>query len=276
MGRKKPARKKDKVVELAPFDKYYYYKKSVQAPENDIEFLARTYKDMYGKTAKIFREDFCGTHALCCEWAKMSDANLSIGIDIDPEPIEYGQTHYQSELTEEQQNRIEIQKADVLDTELPKADLVCALNFSYMCFKKRAVLKNYFANVYQSLSSDGVFVLDCFGGSKCFEANEEETEYEKYSYFWDQTNHNPITGNALFHIHFKRKGEKKREKVFTYDWRLWNIPELREILEEVGFKKTTVYWEGTTDEGEGDGEFNPSEIGEECESWIAYVVAAKS
>ena len=273
MGRKKP--KKTKA--LGDFDKYFYYKASVQAPENDIEFLEKTYKEMSGKAPHVFREDFCGTHALCCEWVKLKTNYEAIGVDIDPEPIEYGQKNYFSKLSELQQNRIHILQDNVLSAELPKADLVCAMNFSYMCFKDRSLLKTYFKNVYHSLNASGVFVLDCFGGSKCYEGNEEETEYEDegYSYFWDQTGYNPTNNHALFHIHFKRKGEPKRKKVFTYDWRLWSLAELQDILTEVGFKKPTVYWEGTTKDGEGNGEFSPSTEGEECESWIAYLAVLK-
>ena len=62
---------------------------------------------------------------------------------------------------------------------------------------------------------------------------------------------------------------------FTYDWRLRSIPELKDILEEVGFK-CTVYWEGTDEDGEGDGEFEPAEQGEDCESWVAYLVCQKA
>ena len=70
-------------------------------------------------------------------------------------------------------------------------------------------------------------------------------------------------------------GQKKNERVFTYDWRMWSIPELRDILFEVGFKKTHIYWEGTTKAGEGDGNFTRTEKGESCLSWIAYIAAEK-
>ena len=73
----------------------------------------------------------------------------------------------------------------------------------------------------------------------------------------------------------KRKGEKKRERVFSYDWRMWTIPELKEIMEDAGFKKVHVYWEGSDEDGDGDGEFTRVTQGEECESWVAYVVGEK-
>lgn len=258
------------------FDKYYYYHSSVQSSENDVEFFDKTYKKIRGKEAKIFREDFCGTHALSCEWVKLGKDKISYGFDIDQEPIDYGQIHYAKELNEHQRKRLNIANRDVLKANT-KSDITVAVNFSYFIFKKREILKAYFTNCYKSLNKNGVFVVDVFGGSACLEPNEEETEYTDrgYSYFWDQDNYNPITNEALFYIHFKRAGEKKRTKVFTYDWRMWSIPELTDILQEVGFKKSTVYWEGTDKSGSGNGIFKPTTKGECCEGWIAYIFAEK-
>lgn len=221
------------------------------------------------------REDFCGTFRVSCEWTKLNPKFAAIGVDIEDEPLDYGRQHNLASLSADQQERIHLVKGDVRSCELPSVDLACALNFSYFCFKNRQMLRSYFANVYQSLNPNGIFVMDCFGGSQCYEANEEETEYEDegFSYFWDQDNFDPVTNHSQFYIHFQRHGEKKRERIFSYDWRLWSLPELRDILEEVGFRNVTVYWEGTDEDGEGDGEFKPVDGGEECESWVAYLVA---
>ena len=62
----------------------------------------------------------------------------------------------------------------------------------------------------------------------------------------------------LCHIHFSFPDGSKIKKAFTYDWRLWTLPEIRELLLEAGFQRATVYWEGTNEETEeGDGEFTP-------------------
>ena len=64
------------------------------------------------------------------------------------------------------------------------------------------------------------------------------------------------------------------KKAFTYDWRLWTLPEIRELLIDCGFSQTTVYWEGTDPEtGEGNGEYSATESGDDDPSWIAYIVA---
>ena len=56
---------------------------------------------------------------------------------------------------------------------------------------------------------------------------------------------------------------------------MWGIAEIRDVLDDAGFSKTYVYWEGTDSDGEGNGEFTLTEEGEECESWVAYIVGAK-
>ena len=51
--------------------------------------------------------------------------------------------------------------------------------------------------------------------------------------------------------------------------------ELRELLEEAGFARVCVYWEGEDEDGEGDGEFTEEATGDADPAWIAYVVAEK-
>lgn len=266
---------KREVEGMSGFDKYKYYRESVQSPENDVVFFDNLYKENFNKEAIVLREDFCGTFAICCEWAKLSDQKKAIGVDLDVEPINYGMSHNLSILNEEQKQRINILQKNVLSPDLPPADIVAAQNFSYFLFKEREQLKEYFANVYKGLNSDGLFLIDCFGGPAAQTANEEETEHEGFSYFWDQDSFNPITNHATFYIHFKLKGEEKREKVFTYNWRMWSLPELQEIMKEVGFKDVHVLWEANDEDGEGNGEFFRAEQGEDCEAWVAYVVGKK-
>ncbi len=243
-----------------------------------MRFYRKTYKKLRNKDPQVFREDFCGTHQLCCEWVKLDKSFLAIGNDIDAEPIQYGQEHNYGPLNPQQKARVTIANKNVLSPPLQRADISVAVNFSYLIFKERDVLKRYFANCARALNPGGIHILDLFGGSECMGPLEEETEYtdQKYSYFWDQDTYNPINSHAMFYIHFKRKGEPKRERVFTYDWRLWSIAELRDLCKDAGFRKTTVYWEGTDKKTEeGDGQFRPTEQGEACEGWIAYIVCEK-
>lgn len=249
--------------------------KSVQSPDADVEFFEKAYKELKNKTPESFREDFCGTFMLSQEWIKKDPSYVSYSVDLDEEPLAYGRGLAEENLTWEQRERLRVFKKNVLDEDLPRADIVAACNFSYSIFKKREELKNYFQNCFNTLNEDGIFLIDMFGGSQCYEPNEEETEHKGFSYFWDQDSWDPVTNEAQFYIHFQREGEKKKEKVFSYDWRMWSIPEVREIMTEVGFTNVHVYWEGTDEDGEGDGVFTRVDQGEDCESWIAYIVAEK-
>mgnify|MGYP001177794368 CR=1 FL=1 len=256
------------------FDKYEYYKKSVQSPETDVLFFKNVYKELKGKTPQTLREDFCGTFAISTEWVKLGPKNIAYGVDIDPEPMEYGKKNYLSKLSAEKQKRIKLFESNVLSPNLPSTEVVAALNFSYFIFKNRDLLKSYFTAVYKSLQKNGLFVVDVFGGSQCHGPIEDLIKHKGFTYYWDQKNFDPVNGTAQFEIHF-RIGRNKIEKVFTYDWRMWTIPEIRDIMTEVGFKKTHIYWEGTLKNGTGDGIFTRTEKGESCESWIAYIVAEK-
>ena len=244
-----------KKPQVLPFDNYALYHEAVQSPETDVEFYRDTYHEIFkSKKVTTLREDFCAGGAISAEWVKLNKKYRSCGLDLDPEPLEYGRKHYISKLTAEQQSRVALIQKNVLDKGIPKADIVAAVNFSYCIFKKRELLKQYFQNVYDSVNSKGLFILDIFGGSQCADIIEDRTKFKNMTYYWDQQSFDPITNEALFQIHFRVKG-KKYENVFTYDWRLWTIPELKDLMAEVGFKKVVVYWEGTNRKGGGNGVF---------------------
>ena len=258
-----------------PFDKYQLYLDAVQSPAEDVKFYRRAYKKVNGQQeARVLREDFCGAGAISCEWVKLNTENKSCGLDLDAEPMSYGRQHYISKLSAEQQERIVLINKNVLSPNLPKADIAVAVNFSYFFFKSRPVLKDYFRNVYKSLHKNGIFIVDSFGGAQCTGAIEDKTRHKNFTYYWDQKSFDPVTNEAYFEIHFRYKN-KKHEGVFSYDWRMWSLPEVREIMQEVGFKSSHVYWEGSDSKGHGNGVFTIVKKGEACESWIAYVVGVK-
>ena len=258
---------------MKEFDKYNYYLKSVQSPDTDVEFFDKSFKDLRKREAISLREDFCGTFSIACEWVKLNNKKQALGVDLDLEPIKYGKKTYFTKLNKDQQSRIQILHSNVMSPENPKADIISASNFSYFCFKTRAKLKDYFTKALNSIHQNGMFVVDCFGGTDTTKPVEEETEHEEgFSYFWDQDSFDPVTNFAQFYIHFQREGEEKRKQVFSYDWRMWSIPEIKDLMLEVGFKKVVVMWEGTDEDGEGDGVFTTVEKGEDCESWIAYII----
>ena len=58
-----------------------------------------------------------------------------------------------------------------------------------------------------------------------------------------------------------------------YDWRLWTIPEVIELMTEAGFQDVHVLWEGTDPEtNEGTQTYHRTEKGDADLAWIAYIV----
>jgi len=108
---------------------------------------------------------------------------------------------------------------------------------------------------------------------------EEEREIDEdglaFTYVWDQARFNPIDNRLLCHIHFAFTDGSRLDRAFSYDWRLWTLPEIQELLEECGFVKTTVYWQGFDAEGEADGKFKPATRADADAGWICYLSAEK-
>jgi hypothetical protein len=44
---------------------------------------------------------------------------------------------------------------------------------------------------------------------------------------------------------------------------------------EAGFAKVDVWWEQVDEDGEGNGEYTPTECEDNQESWLVYIVAQK-
>lgn len=258
---------------MKKFDKYFYYKESVQSPEEDVLFFDRAYKKFYGKRPLSFREDFCGTFSMGIAWIALSPKNQAFVVDHSSMPLNYGKTHYLSHLNLKDKKRLHVFNKDVRSTRLPGADIISVSNFSYFVFREREMMLQYFKNVRKALKRKGLFIIDAFGGSEVYQDSEEKVGHKNFTYYWEQTRFNPIDNTARFAIHFKRKGEKKRKNVFTYDWRLWSLPEIRDLLKEAGFRKSFVYWEGFDKKGEGTGIFRKRTKGDLCDTWVAYIVS---
>jgi len=158
-------------------------------------------------------------------------------------------------------------------------DLILALNFSYWVFKDRSTLLRYFRSVHRSLARRGVFILDIYGGPDSLEELRERRpiggKKRGFTYIWDQARIDHITNETLCHIHFRFPDGRSIRKAFTYDWRIWTIPEVRDVLTDAGFSRTTVYWEGDDDKGSGNGVFRPQKRGEPGKAFIAYIVAER-
>lgn len=257
-------------------DKYDLYQRSVQEPSCEVVFFNRVFRKRYGRKPLLLREDFCGTAAVCCEWVKSRSDRRAIGVDLDPEPIQWCIENNFKPLTDEQRQRIEFRIDDVRTPAADRADILAAQNFSFFCFQTRDALRGYFQAARNHLADEGLFVLDMMGGSETLEEDRiEKSKKDGFVYQWEQKRFDPITHHCKYHIHFKFPDGSKMKKAFTYEWRMWMIPEVTELLLEAGFSEAEVYWEGTDKNGEGDGVFRKREHADSDPSWIAYLVGVK-
>jgi SAM-dependent methyltransferase len=279
VGRKK----KKKKTRIRASDRHVYYEASVQNVDADIDFARKVYRARHHRVFHRLREDFCGTAALACRWAELGKNNVAWGIDLDATTLDWGRERHLARL-EEAADRVNLLLGDVRTVKSPKVDVVMALNFSYFVFKQREDLVDYFRNVRKSLRKGGMFILDIFGGCDSMEEQIEKTRHEAskapdgtripaFTYLWEQDRFNPVDHHILCHIHFKPRGGKTLRKAFTYDWRLWMVPEIRDVLAEAGFRSSDVYTEGwDEDSDEPDGIFRKKKRFDNDESWIAYIV----
>ena len=252
-------------------DRHKLYEQSVQNPEADADFIDKTFKAMRGRQANSLREDFCGTAALCSEWVRRSNLRTAVGLDLDTPTLAWGAQNNIAPLGDAGQ-RVELLQKDVMDPIHVKNDVVVAFNFSYCIFKDRKLLLDYFKRAREGLTHDGAFFIDIHGGVESVESLEEIQEFDGYEYVWGQESFDPINGTALRYIHFRFPDGSEIERAFQYDWRIWTLPELTDLLREAGFSGVEVYWEGDDGDGEGNGIFTKTDEVENELSWVAYLV----
>ncbi len=255
-------------------DKYDLYQRSVQEPEADIPFIERAFRRTRGRAPRSLREDFAGTSAFSCAWVRRHPDNTAFAVDLDPEPLDWGRRHNVAALSPDQQARVKLVEGDVRDVGHEPVDVTCAYNFSYYLIETRPELLAYFRAAHASLESDGLLFLDAYGGGQAMEPLVEETDLGDFSYVWEQCSFDPIRGLGENRIHFRFPDGSALRRAFAYRWRLWTIPEVREVLAEAGFGDVHVYWEGTDRRtGKGNDVFTRRERAEADPAWLAHLVA---
>ncbi|HIA07728.1 MAG TPA: class I SAM-dependent methyltransferase [Chromatiaceae bacterium] len=253
-------------------DRHILYQNSVQCVEAEIDFVDETFEALRERKANLIREDFCGTANTSCEWIRRRDTNRAFGVDLCGDTLQWGRDHNIAALPSASRTRLSLIQDNVLTVATDPVDALLAMNFSYWCFKDRDTLRNYFVHARESLVDDGIMFLDAFGGYEAFCLMEEPRQCEGFTYVWDQADYNPINGDATCKIHFKFRDGSSLMDAFVYEWRLWTLPEIQELLLEAGFAHVTVFWDSTED---GDGVYLPETVGEPDAGWLCYIVAEK-
>lgn len=252
-------------------DKYELYEKSVQDPDFEVRFIEQAFSQV-GRRPLTLREDFCGSALLCARWVESAPDRQATGVDLDPEVLAWGEHHNLQPLGDKRR-RVRLLEQDVREPLRQRHDVIVALNFSYWIMKTRDSLRDYFARARRGLAEGGLFILDAYGG---WEASEPMLEPRRvkggFTYVWDQDGFDPISHDVLNHIHFEFPDGSRIDRAFSYDWRFWSLPELRELLLEAGFASVEIYWDDTADDEEA--KYLPRRHVGNQPGWVAYIVAS--
>lgn len=260
--------------------KYLLYEYGVQSPRWQTDYLPQFHRWLTRKNPYVFREDFCGTARIACEWVKQSSRHQALGLDLDPEPLRIARERNLSQLSSEEKSRIRLKRQDVRTRTSETFDMIGAFNFSCFTFLTRADLVRYFRAVHESLQKPGTLFLEVAGGPGFIETRHDQRSFSvpgvgRVKQIWEQHQYDPITGINDYSIHFGLPDGTWLQDAFQYHWRIWGIPELRDALADAGFRKSVVLWEQVDSKGRGTGELLPTESAELPESYLAYLVAVK-
>ncbi|MEK7704676.1 MAG: class I SAM-dependent methyltransferase, partial [Myxococcota bacterium] len=140
-------------------------------------------------------------------------------------------------------------------------------------FREREEMLRYVRRVHGDLGPEGMFCLDIHGGPDAQVETEEVKRLQGFDYVWEQAPIDAVSARGMRYIHFRFRDGTELKRAFSYDWRLWTLPELRDLLQEAGYSRVDVYWEGDDGKGGGNGIFRKVVRAENEASWIAYVVA---
>ncbi|KAF6165984.1 hypothetical protein GIB67_012881 [Kingdonia uniflora] len=163
-------------------------------------------------------------------------------------------------------------------------DIVCAFNYSCCCLQKRSDLVLYFKNVLGTLSKNGgIFVMDVYGGTSSECELRLQRRFPNFTYVWEQTNFDIVHRTTRISLHFNpRNKQRKLRHAFSYDWRLWSLPEVKDCLEEAGFKSVHFWIRKMPDTSEvknsegfeagRDAKYEEVSTFHQQDAWNAYIV----
>ena len=264
-------------------DRHLLYTPAVQHVEHDLDLFARLYRRLRGHAPTWLREDFCGTAALACAWAKRRPHHRAWGVDLHRATLEWARRRRLAHAGAAAE-RVTLVHADVRQVTRPQVDLIVALNFSYWVFHHRPELRAYFRAARRSLRREGLLILDAFGGTDAPQTLVERRRVAAsrgpdgervpaFGYVWEQADFDCVSHRLRSHIHFRLRDGRELKRAFSYDWRLWSLPEIRELLAEAGFREAIVYLQDWDDDRNEPLEtFSPRRRFENQLSWLVYVV----
>ena len=267
-------------------DHHVLYEAAVQDVDFDLGFFQRIYRRLRGRRFTHLREDFCGTARLACEWVRRGSDRVASAVDLNAATLDWSRRNHLPWIGGAAA-RLRLVRGDVRGASGPPADVVAALNCSYWVFKRRAELVDYFRHARRHLRPRGLLFLDSFGGEGAMKALIESRRVRgartyagervpPFTYIWEQKSFNPVDHHLLSHIHFRLESGRQIRRAFTYDWRLWTLPEIDEALRAAGFADVHVYvqaWD--EDRNQPLNIYRRRGRFENQEAWLAYIVGVR-
>ena len=257
------------------FDKHDLYELCVQNPEACIPLLSA----IHANKPLVLAEDFAGTAVLSHQWVAQSEHHRAIATDLDQEALNKHGDH----------PRITKHLANVNDAQPDPsnpADIIFVGNFSIGYHHTRAELVTYLKQAHARLKqTQGTFLCDTYGGEGSFTLGGVHRptpmgDGRLCRYTWEQRDADPLTGMVTDVIHFRIEHAgnitEEYDDAFTYHWRLWSVPELRDAMQEAGFKSINCYAKlPDAIDDEGNAYINPiQDPQEELEDSFIVLVAA--
>ena len=265
-----------------PLTRHDLYELCVVSPSHLVPLLIAVHGGDGHRAPKHLAEDFAGTACLCNRWVSDVPGGTSTGIDLDAETL-----HYHSPI--EGVTKIVGDVLDAAGLDPTKADIVHAGNFSIGYMHTRDDLVRYMILARKRLAPGGVFLCDTYGGESTFITGTVHRDHpipegphkgKRVRYTWEQRDADPLTGMVTNVLHFRieHRGviEEEYFDAFTYRWRLWSVPELRDAMLEAGFTRTDVYAK-LPDAVDGDGKayINPVTDPDELDESFIVLVAGR-
>ena len=241
------------------------YRSAVQHPLAEVDFLQRVYRYHNGCWPTRLREDFAGTCAVAIAWVAMDENHRALAVERHGPTARWAQRQIHRELGDRSEDLLLILD-DVMQVRRPKVDVVAGLNFSVFGYHHRTTLRQYLRQSRRALSQKGMLIIDVFGGPGATQTKTQTRRDHGLTYQWEQYSFDPITHRIDCRMHFKLRGEGLRHNVFRYDWRLWSLPEICELMLEAGFTATEVW------SADAPGQFAPLQQMAARHEWVAYVV----
>ncbi len=258
------------------------YQQAVQHPQAEVAFALKAYAHHRGKIPPptLLREDFAGSAAVAAAWVAFDADHQAMAIESHAPTVRWAGRHTLPALGRRADD-LHLLHADVLAARGPKVDITLALNFSCFIYHTRDDLRAYFRHARRCLRDRGLLIIDAYGGPGAMRAGTQwrtvqPPDAEPFEYGWEQRGYDAVTQKVDCRIHFRFVNGDARPNAFRYDWRLWSLTELRELMLEAGFAGVHI-WCDRFDLAAGlaDGQFRPRKSIPAREDFVAYVVGLR-